>query len=368
MPIAKPLQRFRDNPLKRLNRLSLYCEQRSMQRLEEQGFTKLAMHFAAPMSLLAQHPYRLTTLAERMAMSKQLCLQSLRPLEQAGYIARRQDPHDRRAKLIGLSPRGAALVSAANSELGAINREFSQQIGDDAMQFLNRFAQQLCAALQLPGFEPGFQPANQGLNFSLLVGMINRSIHRQLMQSTIARGHSELQMSHGQVLACIAPEGSSIGELASENGVSSQAISRTARQLSSLGYIARTTDPEDGRSQRLRLSDSGMALIADAVAAMDDWEKTLQSRLGEDDYQRFCALITALSSAVFNTPAPGITETLSPPLRPAELLQYLAGQLGESPAKPQLQSAVERRLGETGRQQLEQLLAFATGRAEGRQA
>ncbi|MBO6751491.1 MULTISPECIES: MarR family transcriptional regulator [Spongiibacter] len=358
------LQRFRDNPLRRLNHLSNYCEQRSMQALEDRGFDRLAMHFAAPMSLLAQRPHRLTELAERLAMSKQLCLQSLRPIEQAGYIERRSDSDDRRAKQIALSKRGEALIAVADEAMRAINEEFKALIGDEAVEYLGEFSLELCEQLGLPGFAQQ-RPAGLagGLNFPLLIGLLNRSIHRSLMQGTMARGYDRLQMSHGQVLACIDPEGSSVGDIAALNAVSSQAISRVARQLSELGYIERRSDPNDGRSQRLVLSKSGKALVTDAVAVMDNFESVLQMGLGEAAYQRFTNAVNQLHSALFETAAPPATQTSSA-LSTETLLQACADCLEHRQTRHSAQ--LEQRLGTDGYQQLQRLLAFAAGRQVGR--
>ena len=360
------LQRFRDNPLRRLNRLSNYCEQRSMQGLENQGFERLAMHYAAPLSLLAQRPHRLTELAERLAMSKQLCLQSLRPIEQAGYIERRDDPRDKRAKQIALSQRGEALIAVADQQMRAINADFAAAIGTADADYLGQFALQLCRELGLPGV--GQRPPSGlsgSLNFPLLIGLLNRSIHRALMEGTIERGYDKLQMSHGQVLACIDPEGSSVGEIAALNGVSSQAISRIARQLSELGYIERRSDPNDGRSQRLTLSEAGKKLAVDTVAVMDDFETRLELALGEAAYRRFSDIVSRLYGALFDTAA--APERKAPPaLAMADALQACSDLLTQrhSAATEQLRL----RLGENGAQQLRQLLNYAVGETVGRQS
>ena len=356
-PTSSALARFRSNPLKQLNALSNDCEQRTMQCLETQGFTKLAMHFSAPMSLLGQRPHRLTELAQRLAVSKQLCLQSLRPLSDAGYISRQTDPSDKRAKLIALSKAGKDLITAANTELSRINQGYAKKIGAAELAFLSHYTQRLCIEMAVPGFDHPNTTIDDQLPFSLLIGMINRSLHHQLMQDTMARGHPHLQMAHGQVLACLDPLGSSIGELALTNGVSSQAISRVARQLDELGYIERHIDPSDGRSQRLSLSEAGLTLIEDAVSAMETLEKRLQNRLGETQFQRFSHALLQLSngeSDIGITPPP-------PTLDSKEVLRYVSAQLGDGRTDKALENAIKKRLGTSGQAQLNALLRIAVG-------
>lgn len=357
MPTAsRALERFQNNPFRQLNRLSNDCERRTMAELATKGFTKLAMHFAAPISLLGQRPQRLTELAQRLGMSKQLCLQSLRPLSEAGYIDRRADPRDKRAKLIVLSKAGHALIAAAQAELGIINCDYAERLGSkEEVAFLSHYAQRLCIEMKVAGFQTSTENIDDQLPFSLVLGMANRGIHRHLMNDTIARGHPQLQMAHGQVLACLDPEGSSIGALAAENAVSSQAISRIARQLDELGYIERSSDPRDGRSQRLSLSDKGIALIQDAVAAMTTLEKRLQTHLGERDFIRFSEAVLTLA------PNPAAEQDSAPPLSSDDMLHYLSAQLRTGRGSQAHTQALRRRLGEQGLRQLNQLLGFATG-------
>jgi len=111
--------------------------------------------------------------------------------------------------------------------------------------------------------------------------LIAERIQCDLMQTTTARGHAGLKMSHGQVLPLIGPEGERMVEIARIQRVSRQAIRATTQDLEDLGYLRREPDPRDRRGVVLRLRRRGQRLIEDSVSAVDDLESAFREVLGE---------------------------------------------------------------------------------------
>src|SRR5207244_7670958 len=58
-------------------------------------------------------PMTVSDLAERLEISKQGTAQIVDDMERRGYVERRPDPHDGRARLLYLSERGQAALAAA---------------------------------------------------------------------------------------------------------------------------------------------------------------------------------------------------------------------------------------------------------------
>lgn len=73
---------------------------------------------------------RLTTIAERMGISKQAVAQLVAELEEMGFLQRRPDPEDGRAKLIFFSGNG---LEAGLSILGEVEEELKDRIGQARM-------------------------------------------------------------------------------------------------------------------------------------------------------------------------------------------------------------------------------------------
>ncbi len=307
--------RYRDNFARKLGALNTYIESSTMAALSEAGHHRLAMSFSAPMAMLAAKPRRLTELAEQMAVSKQLCLQTLRPLEEAGYIQREADPHDGRAKILSLTDKGWQLVDDALREMGAMEARLQTLIGKAA---LKRLGQQLLVLhrssiggerIALPQAVP-VVPA--------VLGGITRRTQQALMDATAAAGHRGLQMSFAQVLTAIDLHGSSIGAIAAHNAVTVPAISRSARELEHLGYVRRETDAGDRRSKKLLFTARGLQLICDAIAATERVEAQMREQLGEEAFADMATLLDRLNEKL------ELNETLLAPFDRAAAEQLLA--------------------------------------------
>lgn len=75
-------------------------------RLRGAGYTDLALSHASLLSHIDPNGTRLTTIAERAEMTKQSASQIVAELEAAGYVVRRREAGDGRARNFRLSPRG----------------------------------------------------------------------------------------------------------------------------------------------------------------------------------------------------------------------------------------------------------------------
>jgi DNA-binding MarR family transcriptional regulator len=78
---------------------------------------------------------RPSELATRTRMTKQALNYLLGNLERLGYLERRPDPSDRRARRIALTDRGRALIPVIRGAVEETEREWAAALGDD------RFAQ-----------------------------------------------------------------------------------------------------------------------------------------------------------------------------------------------------------------------------------
>lgn len=114
-----------------LGRLLFWAERRVLEntlaRVEDGGELTLAQF-----SLLQQlclGSTRLTDLARRMGLTKQAVGQIVDTLEQKGFVARRPDPADGRAKVIDYTQDGYALIDRLIDATLAAERRIAQTIG-----------------------------------------------------------------------------------------------------------------------------------------------------------------------------------------------------------------------------------------------
>jgi DNA-binding MarR family transcriptional regulator len=90
---------------------------------------------------------RITELAQLAQVSKPSVVYLVNDLERLGYVERRPDPDDRRAKLICLTERGARAQTAAREIVAQIEHDWSQLLGARDLALLRELLRRLHEAL-----------------------------------------------------------------------------------------------------------------------------------------------------------------------------------------------------------------------------
>ncbi len=70
----------------------------------------------------------MTELAERAGMSRQAMAYLIAELEERGYLERRPDPFDGRARLVDLTERGEEAITTIRSSVKRLEREWEDQL------------------------------------------------------------------------------------------------------------------------------------------------------------------------------------------------------------------------------------------------
>lgn len=98
-------------------------------RLHAQGFDDIAPRHGGVLAHLRVEGVRATDLARRSGQLKQVVGVIVDELEGLGYVERRPDPDDRRAKLVVPTGRGRAQMAAATSIIAELMERQAQQLG-----------------------------------------------------------------------------------------------------------------------------------------------------------------------------------------------------------------------------------------------
>jgi DNA-binding MarR family transcriptional regulator len=101
--------------------------------LTGQGFTDQGRSDGYVLRSLGGTPMTTSELAERLAISKQGAGQLVDDMERRGYVERRPDPRDGRARLLYLSERGQAALTAARRFHQKYERRLVREHGKDAV-------------------------------------------------------------------------------------------------------------------------------------------------------------------------------------------------------------------------------------------
>ncbi|MFC4452794.1 MarR family transcriptional regulator [Deinococcus sonorensis] len=133
VPAETPLAAQLGHEMKTLHR---YISSRVMGAMQEQlhddelSFRQMgAMH-----QLRAHAPLSVSRLAELTGLSLSATSHMTDRLVQRGYAERRENPEDRRAKLLALTPRGLELVSGMDRRFTDAYREAFAHVSPDAIQ------------------------------------------------------------------------------------------------------------------------------------------------------------------------------------------------------------------------------------------
>jgi DNA-binding MarR family transcriptional regulator len=113
-------------------------ESRAMEALAAAGIDDITLAQARVFERVGPRGTRLTDLAEQAQVTKQTAKFLVDQLERAGYVERRPDPTDRRARLICVSRRGARAVRLANAEVARVEAEWEDHLGARDMARLRR--------------------------------------------------------------------------------------------------------------------------------------------------------------------------------------------------------------------------------------
>ena len=111
---------------------------RAVEKLHQRGYTDYRLGHNAVLTNLGLDGARVVDLAARAGMTKQSMAQLVDDLEGLGYVARSDDPTDRRAKLVRLTRRGRKMLGDAVEALEEVTDEFGEAAGGPRIQRLRR--------------------------------------------------------------------------------------------------------------------------------------------------------------------------------------------------------------------------------------
>ena len=106
------------------------------------GFPQKPAH-SAVFAQISPDGSRLTDLSKRANMSPQAMGELVDELEEMGYVVRRPDLTDRRAKLIVLTKKGHACITAGTATIEDIEQRLTDLLGERGHRQLRRLLAQL---------------------------------------------------------------------------------------------------------------------------------------------------------------------------------------------------------------------------------
>lgn len=113
--------------------------------LHARGHQGLTLTHTALLANLDREGTRITTLAQRVGMTKQSMGQLAHDLETRGYIARMPDPDDRRAARVIFTVAGQQFLRDAHAVVHEIETEYADMLGAERLALLQSALEELLA-------------------------------------------------------------------------------------------------------------------------------------------------------------------------------------------------------------------------------
>jgi DNA-binding MarR family transcriptional regulator len=108
------------------------AEARVLDAVRRAGFDDLTLAQSRIAQRLNRAGIRVTDIAEQAGVTKQTAGGLVDELEANGYVTRRSDPADARARLVMLTARGEKLCMTAAAEIANVEAQWRSHLGDRA--------------------------------------------------------------------------------------------------------------------------------------------------------------------------------------------------------------------------------------------
>ena len=135
-----------------------------------------------------------------------------------------------------------------------------------------------------------------------LIGALLRipweAVQQHMLERLRERGFDDFDRAYFAVFRYPGPQGARPIDVATQVGMTPQAVNYLLRELERLGYLRREPNPDDLRSKRIALTQRGIAavgVIRDAVAEM---EAAWTERLGTKRFAQLRNLLLELQQRV----------------------------------------------------------------------
>ncbi len=116
---------------------------RMLERLHERGFDDLEAAHLSVFLFPGPQDAKPSELAARLRASKQSVNHLLGQLERLGYLERRDDPDDLRARRIHLTPRGRSAVLTIREAVAEVERDWERRLGAKRLALLRQMLREL---------------------------------------------------------------------------------------------------------------------------------------------------------------------------------------------------------------------------------
>ncbi len=219
------------------------------------------------------HGTRLTTIAARASMTKQSMLELVDKAEALGFVERRTDPDDRRAKIIAFTPTGLEMLERVREGVALAERRMAAIMGPASVSAMK---ERLTAYVAAAGPDELRMSDRNDVwrtrSVSRVLLSASRAFVRDVLRRVHAAGFDTVAEVHLTMFRNLEPGGTRLTDIASRARMTKQAMAELVDKAKELGFVARRPDPGDGRAKIVVPTAAGFTLLdqqCHAVAAAE---------------------------------------------------------------------------------------------------
>ena len=234
---------------------------------------------------LDRHGTRLTTIAARARMTKQSMLELVDKAEALGFVGRRADPDDRRAKIVAFTPTGLEMLDRVREGVAAAERRMEAVMGAAFVAEMKRqLSAYVAAADPAAPVELRMSDRNDAWR--------TRSVNRVLLSASGAFVRAVLRVVHEGGFDTVAEVhltlfrnldlgGTRLTEIAGRARMTKQAMAELVDKAEALGFVARHPDPADGRAKIVVFTPAGLRLLDQQRRGIEAAERHMAAVTGQ---------------------------------------------------------------------------------------
>jgi DNA-binding MarR family transcriptional regulator len=136
--------------------------------------------------------------------------------------------------------------------------------------------------------------SEQRLPVGQLLGLTLRRFRADLFAWGQDAGYTNLRQSHLQVLGNIDWAGTRLTDLAARAAMTRPSMLELVDELVKAGYLERRPDERDGRAKLICLTRDGRRVVAQALRAVREIERTYADEVGASRFEEACLTLQEL--------------------------------------------------------------------------
>lgn len=205
---------------------------------------------------------RPTELAARTNLGKAAMAELIDRAVAMGLVERRNDPTDRRGRIVAVTDAGEALRVALSAGIAAAERDAVDKLGATATATLRMTLGRYVAA---PGavrqrIPAGAEAAWAAANVGRATGLAGQRFVAEVA-AAVASGGFDASPAILGMLRHLDLAGTRLTSLAARARMTKPAMAELVDRAARLGHVERTPDPVDGRARRIVFTPLGSALL-----------------------------------------------------------------------------------------------------------